>query len=69
MRFFKVMISEYEALPDDPINCPYCGYGTDTGEFMTEEQRSRVAAGAEAVLNLCNEVLGEGDASVASPVK
>jgi len=28
-----------------------------------------VAAGAEAVLNLCNEVLGEGDASVASPVK
>src|SRR5208282_1589966 len=28
-----------------------------------------VAAGAEAVLNLCNEVLGEGDASVASPIK
>jgi hypothetical protein len=48
-RFFKVMISEYEALPDDPINCPYCGHSTDTGEFMTEEQRSRVTAGAEAV--------------------
>ncbi len=54
-RFFKVMISEYEALPNDPINCPYCGHGTDTDtdtdtdEFMTEEQRSRVTADVEAV--------------------
>jgi hypothetical protein len=48
-RFFKVMISEYDALPDGPINCPYCGRSDGTGEFMTGQQQSRVTAGAEAV--------------------
>jgi hypothetical protein len=48
-RFFKVMISEFKALPDSPINCPYCGHSADTGDFMTEQQLSRVTAGAEAV--------------------
>jgi hypothetical protein len=48
-RFFKVVISEYEVLPDDLVmKCPYCGHGADTDAFMTPQQRERVDAGADA---------------------
>ena len=49
-RFFKLMISEYEALPDEMMpTCPYCGHCAETSSFMSEAQRSRVKAGAMAL--------------------
>lgn len=49
-RRFKLMATEYEALPDDQaLTCPYCGHEADHGDYMTSEQRERAMGGMEAL--------------------
>lgn len=49
-RRFKLVATEYEALPDDQVlTCAYCGHRAEHSEFMTPEQRERAMAGMEAL--------------------
>ncbi len=47
---FRMLATEYNSLPEDAdLTCPYCGNRADHSEFMTEGQRERAFAGAEAI--------------------